>query len=198
MKKSFFKNKGFTLIELIIAVSIFVFMTAYLLTKYGTFSQGILLTNLAYDVALTIRNAQSYGLNVRGIDIGESQGTEYKYPYGVHFSSESSYNKLFTLFADTSVSDGIYQNDTNISITNIKRGSYISKICFSSSSCASGSPFLKNRADITFKRPFPNAIIKYTGDASTAYPYVEITLTSTDGSTKRVTVRSTGQITIKD
>lgn len=186
MKKLIKNQKGFTLVELMISVGIFAIMTGFLLAKYGTFNQGVLLTNLAYDVALTIRNAQSYGLNVKSSPVGGEN--EFNYPYGVHFSTGAS----FVFFADFN-SDGRYSDNEKISVNNIKRGSVINDICLGTgpSDCVSSVDI--DGVDITFKRPDPNAIIR--DDSGTA-SYAEITLLSTDGSIKKVVVRSTGQIAI--
>ena len=60
------RSGGFTLIELIVSVAIFVFMTALVVAKYGNFNQSVLMTDLAYDIALTLRTAQTYGVSVQG------------------------------------------------------------------------------------------------------------------------------------
>src|SRR6185369_4435025 len=78
-----FSKRGFTLIELLISVAIFVYMTGLLVAKYGNFNQSVLLTDLAYDVALTIRTAQTYGLSVKAVN---SSPSPYQYAYGVDFS----------------------------------------------------------------------------------------------------------------
>lgn len=179
---------GFTLVELMVSVGIFALMTTFLLAKYGTFNQSVLLTNLAYDVALTIRNAQSYGLNVRSVGDVENFDTAY----GVHFSDSA--NTLFTFFADP-IKDGIYTSDKKISDYLIKRGSVISDLCVGndSSSCSSTGV---DTVDVSFIRPNPDGIIKINGATSPSYKYAEITLRATDGSLKKVVVRSTGQIAI--
>lgn len=188
-------SKGFTLVELMVSVGIFAAMTVLLLAKYGNFNQGILLTNLAYDVALTIRNAQSYGLNVKSApgDDGRTYSEEFNYPYGVHFTV----GKQFIFFADNDplndnkYGDGIYTAplDTPISTSNIKGSSVIQSICVGESPCDSSISSL----DITFRRPDPNAII--TADEAT-YSYAEVVLRATDGSQKKVVIRSTGQIAV--
>ena len=94
-------NRGFTLIELVITIAIFAAMTTYLLAKYGKFNQSLLLTNLAYDVALTIRTAQSFGLNVKAVTTNAEYVTpSFDFPYGAHFDSRSTKNKSFIFFAD--------------------------------------------------------------------------------------------------
>ncbi len=184
-------TKGFTLIELIVSIAIFAIMTSLLLSKYGNFNQGILLTNLAYDVALTIRNAQSYGLNVKSSDRASNL---FDYPYGVHFDAN---NEVFTFFADVN-SNGDYNNpgDTIVSDTRIKRGSQIGNLCLGTSvNCTPVS-----KLNIIFKRPDPNALFnaKTAANADVTGNYAEITLKANDGSIKVVVVRSTGQIAVNN
>lgn len=173
-------NKGFTILELIVSIAIFAFMTALLLAKYGNFNQGVLLTNLAYDVALSIRNAQSYGLNVKS---SSRTADNFGGKFGVHFSTTD--NTKFIFFIDNG--DGVYGTlgDADISTSNIQRGSKISSL-------GSGGV---STLDITFKRPDPNAIIK--GNGGSPLNSAEITLEAIDGSTRKVLVNSTGQISVQ-
>ena len=200
------KNRGFTVVELLVSVVIFAFMTAFLVSKYGSFNQSVLLTNLAYDVALTIRNAQSYGLNVKSKPTaGENFSSDFSRPYGVYFNSGiSPLNTSMIFFADVNA-NGIYDDDTIdcvISTYKIKRGSIVSFLCVGSGPCSSSpspSPSSSpspgaSTLNISFKRPNPNAIIKSGSDT---YNYADITLRATDGSTRKVVIRQTGQIEVK-
>ena len=189
MKKLNFKNEsGFTILELIVSIGIFAFMTALLVARYGTFNQGVLLNNLAYDIALTIRNAQSYGLNVKSAN---RSSNEFQYPYGVHFNKATGSNNSFIFYADKD-SDGVYvaANDLIISKTNIKNGFVITDLYRNSLANSI------NTLDITYKRPDPNAIIKADGNVSSTYPNAQIKVVAKDGSYKYVSVSSVGQITV--
>jgi prepilin-type N-terminal cleavage/methylation domain-containing protein len=193
MKHFYIKIKGFTLIELVISVAIFAGITVLLLAKYGNFNQGILLTNLAYDVALTIRNAQSYGLNVQSAPMaGKSFSSEYNIPYGVYFRKTEN---EFTFFSDLN-ENGLYNNDLSeyISKSTMKRGARIDDVCVGTeTSCDT-----RDSLNITFKRPNPDAVIKSNSDQITTYSYAKIKLLATDGSIKNVVVRSTGQIAVEN
>lgn len=188
------QQKGFTLVELVISIAIFAMMTTLVLSKFGTFNQGVLLSNVAYDVALTIRNAQSYGINVKSAD---RAGSDFSFPYGVHFDTLAPNNSSFKFFADLD-SDGEYTSVDDKPVvagspmftttTNIKRGTVISKICVNT--C--GPTEYVDKMDITFIRPDPNAIILNKN----YFSYAKITLKATDGSTKNIEVRSTGQIQV--
>lgn len=188
------KITGFTLVELMVSLAIFALMTALLVAKYGNFNQGILLNNLAYDIALNIRNAQSYGLNVKSAPTasGEYFSNQYNYPYGVHFTSGSN---NFILYADVN-SDGKFNQggDVVVSSSTIRKVGTISGLCVGTGgSCNSSASVL----DISFKRPDPDAIIK-ANNSSTVYKYAEVSLNSTDGSAKKIIVRSTGQIAVSN
>lgn len=184
-------SRGFTLIELLVTLSLFVVLTIIVIFSQSKFNGSILLTNLAYDVALTARQAQSFGVNVRENTLDNSSGTSFKHAYGVHFNTTDT--KHFILFSDSVGGDGKYDSgaDSLVNKYSIKRGSYISDICVGvSPSCSS-----VNTLDITFLRPNPDAIIKSdisSADANEA----KITISSSDEKTRTVIVNATGQISI--
>lgn len=203
MKKTSFQ-KGFTIIELVVSVAIFALMTALLLAKYGTFNQGILLTNLAYDVALTIRNAQSYGLNVKSVPAGGlNYSNQFDYAYGVHFDKSSSGNPAANtqviFFADLD-GDREYDTGEKISAYTIKRGNYVHSFCGGPGSCS--VPTVFGSVDITFKRPNPDATIiaKDTtgGLINASITYLIIYFSPPTGAQKKIRINSAGQINITD
>lgn len=199
-------NKGFTLVELLVSIGIFVIMTALLVARYGSFNDSTLLNNLAYDVALTIRTAQTYGMSVKRAD---ATITGYKNAYGVDFDlSNNSQFMLFSDFNNGNGNDSVYKNnDTIINKYQIKAGSKITGICVTNNdTCtdfSNNNGSNKNQLDITFKRPDPNAVICSTNSGSNCqdndkYSLAKIRLTSASGLNRIITVRSTGQISIED
>lgn len=202
-------QSGFTIVELIVSLAIFAIMTSLVLSKYGKFDQGVILTNLAYDVALTIRNAQSYGLNVRSASRDANAFDRVSGPvtnsggsYGVHFDMSTPTEFIFFVDED---GDGVYDNDSKKNNngnnggnatdqkTTIKRGSSISSMCVSNTkSCTVGGVSVQ-KLDITFKRPDPNAIIMAN---DIKYGYAEIVLKAVDNTTRKVIVNFTGQISV--
>jgi len=211
-------KKGFTLVELLVVISIFSILTGVVLFNQTKFDSTILLTNLAYDTALTIRQAQNYGINIK-----EFNGSGKFVPYGVHFKKddpETPYNegKSFILFADLSYNSeqdsgiGIYNLDNEANLLaceiergcvnryNIQRGNYIKDICEAEVSvgvfvCPGDTS--RDSLDITFKRPNPDAFLRFD-------PYLEestlgvatVILGSSDDSTRKVRIRSNGLIEI--
>jgi len=209
--------RGFTLVEMVVCIAIFAMMTALLVAKYGTFNQSVLLTDLAYDTAITVRTAQTFGLSVQSSAIGA--GSSFNYAYGVEFcaiaagvgcgtvNSVNLYNNLLVLFADANsngsiIGDGIYNaGDIQESLYTITRGAVISGFCFTDGCSASDIDPNNTRLDITFKRPNPDAVINVlnkNSSWSSNNSYAAIFIKGTDGSTRQVIVRNTGQVSVKE
>ncbi len=200
MPKINFKNKGFTLVELMVTVGIFTIISGLLLARYSNFNQGIILTNLAYDIALTIRSAQSSSINVKSYPGSTGYSGEFNYPFGVYFTDNST---SFISFADSNYNDntdiGSYNTGEAIATTNITRGSRISDICSGTETNCNNNI---SELNIVFKRPDPIAHIVSVDPTNgnkitTENPYAEITVSSVEGLTKKVIVRSTGQISVR-
>jgi prepilin-type N-terminal cleavage/methylation domain-containing protein len=162
-------TKGFTLMELLVVLTIIIVITMVVLTSQSSFNKTLVLANTAYDVALTLRSAQKYGLGSR------ASGSIVNAGYGLHFSS--GVQDSFTLFADTSPSPsssschglptsnnpdapdakaGNCKYDEGDSIVfpyRLNNGIKITKLCVNSS-CNDVS-----KLDIVFSRPNPDALI---------------------------------------
>lgn len=192
-------RRAFTLIELLVSLAIFGLMTALMVAKYGTFNQSVLLTNMAYDVALTIRTAQTYGLSVKSTN---NNLASYSSAYGVKIgnvtgscANNNAYGPTtFLMYADTDTTVGCSSSDLLVSAYALKRGAEVSRVCVrSTGSCTLGSGVL----DISFKRPDPRAII-CLGNNCTGNTYAEIEIKATDGGIRKVSIRSNGQISVID
>lgn len=209
-KKGYRVERGFTLVELLVSVAIFVMMTGLLVAKYGTFNQSVLLTNLAYDVALTIRTAQTFGLSVKSSTVDPNQKfTAFNYAYGVQFNTQtttcaggSTGVSAFTMFADANgnkLCDSSSSVDFPVSSYSLKRGAVIYRVCGGSSSgCILSTT---GRLDITFKRPDPSANICFqegTNPVVCNQAYAKIEVKATDGGLRIIEVRSNGQISVQD
>lgn len=190
---SYKKNKGFSLVELVVSVAIFTIITSLILAKHSDFSSKLILENLAYDIALSIRKAQVFGLSVREFVGGSS---EFDIGYGVHFDSADNTSYIF--FADRDKNKA-YDGATEIVETfTLRRGNVISKFCGILSTGAekcsdSDITFL----DIVFERPNPEAIIK-SNLPGNAYDSARITVSSPSGTTWNINTVITGQISIQE
>lgn len=184
-------NKGFTLVELLVTIMIFVIMTTILALRYGDFSKGIILTNLVYDVALAIRQAQSYGINVSDTT-PDGRDADYSQSYGVHFNINEP--TKFILFRDDGTLKNFYVagSDTIIKEYQIKNGNVLQKICYDST--VNPTCGISGTAEsIVFARPSPSPIIS-RGNRQALY----LRFAAPDGSTQSIMVRSSGQISIEN
>lgn len=89
---------GFTLIELLVVMSISMLIMTGVLANYNRYRSATVLSNLAYSVALGVREAQVYGLSFRSGVSAQS--------YGIYFATNPGTS--FVIFADTANNDKFY------------------------------------------------------------------------------------------
>ncbi len=188
-----FKSKlsGFTLIELLITISIFVFMTALVMARYNDFYSGTLFKNLAYDIAITIREAQSYGISVKYNESGSS----FDKAYGAYFPQGTG-GVDFAL-ASYSKSDNYLLRVAEKSYK-LKHGATFNQLLISAND-RDYTP--ASNVGIIFQRPNPEAIICVTVDTvytCNTYKFVKIEMKAANGVIKTVKVNSSGQIAIEE
>lgn len=180
-------RRGFTLIEMLVVLGIMAVLTAALLTRNSAFGGSIILRSLAYDVALSIREAQVYGIAVR-----QSIAGTFTRGYGVNVRSASPASYL--LFSDLD-DNGHYSGEGElVTRYTLKNGYKISDICITR---ATGEEQCSvQKADVTFQRPEPDAYIRQD-DTATLNQRVRIRIASPGGSTADVLVEATGQISVQ-
>ena len=195
------KNKGFTLIELMVTITIMMIMTSVVLFNYNRFNETTLLSTFAYDLSLTIRQAQVYGAGGRDSATNQSRidvnsisnaNSGFKSGYGVHFDTTKT---SFVMFLDGGISPGIHDGaDTDLDTYLFQRGINILKLCVPD---GAGGETCGRSLDITFLRPDPEATITING-VSTKYGTATIWLQSADTKiSKSVVVNMTGQISVQ-
>ena len=188
-------SEGFTIIELMVSIAIMVVILSVILVNYKKFDSGIVMTNLSYDIALSIRTAQTYGVSTKGAN------GAFDKPYGIHFDTTLPANS-YTLFADLNA-NGVYDDSSEGSIAtkyNLRGAYYIKKVCWLDNVLTPKcSPENGNSVDITFKRPDPDAKLKFNSADQIGLSAVEIYLGSNQDAKaeKVITVRPTGQISVK-
>lgn len=192
--------------ELLISMGIFVTMTSFVVSKFGNFNTNTLLTDTAYDVALVVHLAQTYGLSVR--NVGNTGLVNFTAPYGVDFSTSegqgggpTSNNRNIVLFAEASGDvDYIYDaEDVAINSYLISRGGYIQRLCVATNTetCSQAGASV-TRMSISFERPNPEAkIYGFSGGQWVTGPYAEILIAGNDGASRTVFVRQNGQVSVK-
>ncbi len=183
-------SRGFSLVELLVTISIFVAVTGVVLINFPSFSSHIALDNLAHEVALAVRQAQVFGSSSR--EFGTGSGIFLS--RGAHF--DRTQNTTFLLFADADGND-LYSGESELEeMFTIGQRNYISGICgfvTSASNCT-----VLDTVDITFMRPNPEpTILGSVGGSGAPYSYVTITVSSSAGNTRNIAVWSNGQIAIQ-
>ena len=188
------------------------------LTGQSSFNKTIILSNTAYDIALTLRDAESYGLGSRATTVTANAG------YGIHFQNASP--GRFTFFADSfptpnasnchglpvggsgapnaQYGDCIYESgqDQKVMDYALGNGITISNFC----ALISGTWSCENPSgpyggglmslDIVFARPNPNAFINVSNSSgSFSATAACIALTSPQGGMRFVSVAASGEIT---
>lgn len=173
MVKSFRKKRkinGFTLIEIIVSISIITLMTSLFLANYRDTNKRTELTYAAQNLASDIRLAQNYGLGLRDFKTLEATGG-----WGVNMSEGDSY---YTVFADLN-DDATFQEGERFLRVDFARGITVSNID------------IGNELNITFKPPRPTVWIN--GNKNTK---AEITLANTEGSESKLQINFFGLIDV--
>ena len=187
---------------MLVSLAILTILSAVLLSSHASFSNSIIITNAAYDVALSLRNAEGYGIGSRGYGAVVNTG------YGLDFTPTTPTSYRF--FADTSPAagssapdakpgDGVYTagQDALVTTYRIGDGITISDFCGLMNGnwkCASQGNSL-TQMDIVFTRP--NATPTITGiiGASThALSAACLTLSTPQGSSRYVSVSLGGLV----
>ncbi len=174
------------------------------LTSQNTFNKTLILKNAAYDVALTLRNAETYGLGSRAVGVIANAG------YGIHF--DKTQPGSFILFADTSPAisssctkpgclpgDHIFTlgADARVQTYSLGNNITVSDFCAYSTqfgggwSCAAANGGTLSSLDVSFSRPNPTPFIQSGGFS---YSAACISISSVQGGTKFISVASSGQI----
>lgn len=192
--KKLFKVRGFTMVELVVTMTIVVLVTGIVMINYSSFNSSVLLSSQAYLTAFDIREAQSLAVSVRG------QSSEYREEYGLYFNMANPHE--YVLFQDDNnngehspvrYNEGEeigspYLLDARFEILNICVTTNLSRTCYADDNAM-------NDVAISFKRPDFDAVFYSEGISGIESAEVEI---GNDNSpvTKTVTVYGTGQITI--
>jgi prepilin-type N-terminal cleavage/methylation domain-containing protein len=184
MKTNYKHKSAFTLIEVLVVMAIFATVTATVMSSYAKFGNKTLLKNLAYNIALTIREAQVSGLTGRNLNL--NQGSYYT-SHGVFFSAATS----FKSFIDSNNNNRM-DNGEDVEFFTISQGHRITRLCILDelNNCNAVSEL-----NISFKRPEPDAYI-YTNNSG-PHARAAIEVKSPSGYTLYVFIESSGQISVQ-
>jgi prepilin-type N-terminal cleavage/methylation domain-containing protein len=211
-------NKGVTFVELMVVMAILAIMFATIIANYKNSRLTIVTQNLADDIALSIRKAQSYAIGVhRSTD-------SFDYGYGIHFSTNEDNlnpslgsNKSFILFTDIT-NQKIYDKDSSNACGEPAGIPTPDNECLEILQITSGDKIVAMNlvingnlvkaiggiVDITFKRPSPEPKFCHrNGQSNTCQQSSEITAVqifisndANPGVYKVITISNTGQISV--
>lgn len=209
-KRGFRPSRGFTLIEMMVSLVIFAAISGVVLLNYNGFNSRILLSNLTYDIALSIRQSQVFGIGVR-------EYASETPPFGIFLIEDSTDGSTnhYVFYSDLgNPGDNAYADPTGTNCSNpecldryvLQKGNKVSSFCIWNGASSICSPDLPgpeslDSLSILFRRPNPDArffAVCGGGACSIAAPD-KATLTISDPSSsisKMITVLNTGQISV--
>ncbi len=201
---------GFTLIELLVVSLIIILITGTVLFRQEGFSSSTVLRSLAYSVALSVRQAQVYGVSVRESAVGSNV---FAPGYGVYFGDSAlTDNTHYLIFADAN-GNGQYavgEELPRFTVGNGRGTDYqISTICAhrtSGDECftydPSGAAF-GGWLSVYFRRPNPDACFATSASpnvcaagATPVYDYAYVQIKTVAGDLRTIKVSNTGQIAV--
>jgi type II secretory pathway pseudopilin PulG len=209
--KNYLKNKklnlgeGYTLIEVMLVVSIAVLLMTVVLYNYGQFNDRLALSSAAQEFTLQIRQAQSYALNVRDYSSGAG---EFNYAYGV-YAYTSPGATSYIVFADKN-NNGIYNPGTGcggistecVQSIPLQNGVTITSVCSVVAGVTTCPASITSYGlHVTFLRPNTDAIINFTNSSNIPtlanQTSAKFRFTSPKGNTLDVGIENSGQINIQ-
>lgn len=212
--------RGFTLVEMIVVLAIIVIITTIALLGQSSFNRSMVLTDTAYTIAFSIREAQSLGISSRAFGSTQDAG------YGVSFTNLVP--TTYKLFADiypiapgdtqfTAICPGhpdvaatnpeakpgdcIQTLETEVVRTySLNNGFRISGFCGRRSSGGNqlcNGPAMES-LNILYLRPNTQSVITgVNGNSRTALQDATIRVSSPDGTTERcIYVSKMGQVSV--
>ena len=212
---------AFTLVEMLVVLAIIAIITVIVLTGQSAFSRTLLLTDTAYTVALSLREAQTYGISSHVFVNGQSYNSNTGYGIDVTPNAQS-----YTEFADTypggiGIQGSAYcpgHSETNVNMPDARPGDCVYESGYDgvarvytfgqgysigaingvTSSGATVSP-APTAVDITFQRPNTTSVIVATvNGVPTTLQRVDIQVDSPQGGSQCVVVNQIGVIAVQE
>lgn len=195
----FYNPRGFTLVELLVVSGIILFITSFIIFRQNQFNSSTVMRSLTYGIALSVRQAQTYGTSVRESTPGS--GT-FAQGYGVHFPSTGANADTYYQFTDSVTSNGFYDSGEALPSLLLGKPFRIMDLCTVAVNTGTLS-CTPTTLTIFFRRPNPDACISANAvnscaiGATAAYSRAYIVLGNTNNSdTRAIKVTDTGQIAV--
>jgi len=177
---------GFGLVELLVSISIITIVMTIIFTRQGAFNTAILLRSQAYDIALTLREAQLSAISAEG------EAGEFRNPTGVFF--ERSNPGVYKVFNDNDNPTDGFQSGEPETLYRLDPRFEISDILVDGASVGVGGS-----VSVVYERPNFDAVFFEDGSPTPSGQKVEIVVSlkgASPAQTKTVEVTDTGQIAV--
>jgi prepilin-type N-terminal cleavage/methylation domain-containing protein len=218
LNKKFQKNKkslGFSIVELIVVITIFSVFAGVVIFKYSDFNSGVTLQNTAQEIALRIQQAQTGAISGEFPRLAPGQAgvtSDWTPSYGVYFDRTKPTE--FSFFFDRTVpglktGNGVFDDPVFgpfscgtgssecVDVVTITTGETIKSICATSSSTCGAV-----NGSVVFRRPFPDAEIFrdiFSGSSVRENESIRVQIVNKNNTKgKEIIVTALGQIFIKD
>lgn len=195
-KKNYKKNlnRGFSLMELIMVITISGIMLTVVVIKQSTWNDTLAVNTQVYDLASIIRQAQTYSLGVRENSYSPS-GDNFNVGYGIYLSQDSLNSYIFFVDKNNNKKyDGVGEK---IEEKPLERNVTIKTVCGRDNCFPGIGPLYK--VNIVFYRPESKASMEFLnsgGQGGKDNPPVTITLQSQNGDEASVKIEENGQVSI--
>jgi hypothetical protein len=172
-----------------VVTGIFMVLSAIVLSTNARFGNLVVLQNLAHDMALSVRQAQVYGIAVR-----RYQGVNFDVGYGIHITQPAEdAQSTYVLYGDVN-QNGVYDSGETVTSTTLNGGFRIADICARAQSGIETCNL--TQLSMLFRRPEPDAMIRRTAGAALD-DRARIVLESRNGERAEVLVEASGQISVQ-
>ena len=219
---TFRDKRGFSLVEFVVVLTIFAIMSSVSLFNYNGYRDRIQETNVGQDIALSIRQAQVYGISSSDRLVGDQNLDEAGVADDV-FGVNSPSNPYFTtqiadITQDRSIRGVVVypSSETILIFEDLNRNLVYDDgtdriidrrsiqtpsvdlvgvdLCDAVANC---DDVEEDRVDIVFVRPYPEAFISRDGSAGTLYNFASVILDSGRPNQSYIEVTSIGNINLK-
>ena len=187
-------SAGFTIIELIVVITLFSILASVAIFNFGGFSESVNLSNLSQQIAGFVKKAQTAGSLGRVPPPGVNPTiTGWLPTYGVYFSTSNPSQFIYFVDLDNSRKYDLPAIEA-IETTNIGQGS-VSDICVKLPNQSPPTRPCQNDLHITFQRPNLSAHIL---SGNTPAEWAEIYIKSLKGKEKKIVIYQVGQISVQN
>lgn len=203
-------RRGFTVIELIVIISIFAIMASVSLYNFQGFDDSTNINNLALDIALEIKRAQTLGSSSIDSEAGDKSAMSVIFTSsgGGSFESNLVVAREFPTTPGSIGDLGVVSNPDRIDRESQIFGGIIERICLTDGVSGSSCDPVTADISVSFRRPYTEPIITSSVcsndvlDIRSNVVYydvcegqtMEIYLTSGEGRSRTIVVEPTGNI----